>query len=78
MREKQYDERINRLIVTNNFLNSTYKYYDDKLLQVLRSNKHKYKHMHIEFYNHKYKFLPIFNVIRFSDSNSNDLVLTAP
>jgi len=34
--------------------------------------------MHNEFYNHKYKFLPIFNVIRFSDSNSNDLVLTAP
>ena len=34
--------------------------------------------MHIEFYNHEYKFLPIFNVIRFSDSNSNDLVLTAP
>jgi len=30
VREKQYDERINRLIVTNNFLNSTYKYYDDK------------------------------------------------
>ena len=30
VREKQYDERINRLIVTNNFLSSTYKYYDDK------------------------------------------------
>ena len=35
VREKQYDERINRLIVTNNFLNSTYKYYDDKYYKFL-------------------------------------------
>ena len=35
VREKQYDERINRLIVTNNFLSSTYKYYDDKVYKFL-------------------------------------------